>query len=251
MDQNLKAAEQWLRRHQLSGAGATPMLATRLAVRRKARLIGHVMLAALFIVAALVQASEVLGGTRLIGVLAVMVAFPVVAQFGLDRWVRRVDRRMGATLTRRAAHPVQPGWRQVIGRSYAILGLAGFAGAAALAASALAVSDIRYQALVLALGVAGVGVVAAVQMRHLLVRPVVAEDETSLTADVVMRIEDARDGSVPAVLWSLPVVLLVGTAPGWWAVAAFTFLFAGVIGLGVVSAKTPCVGAMARRVVGA
>jgi hypothetical protein len=251
-----RAAEAWLRRHKLDDTPLTPALATRLAVRRKTRLISQIMLAALFIVAALVQGREMTspggaGRTAFLVALGVMVAGPVVAQFLLDRWVRRVDREVGAMLTRRAAHPVQPGWRDVLGRPYAILGLAGFAGAAALAVSALAVPDIRYPALVLTTGVVGVAVVAAVQTRHLLVRPVVAEDESSLTADVVMRIEDARDGSIPSVLWTLPVVLLAGTAPGWWAVAAFAFMFAGVIGFTVVSARTPGSGAIARQLVGA
>jgi hypothetical protein len=254
MDGN-QHVEAWLRHHKLDATPATPALATRLAVRRRARLASHVMLAALFIVAALVQAGAMLHRgdaeeTALLVTLTVLVAGMVVAQFLLDRWVRRVDRAVGATLSRRATHPVKPGWRAVLGRSYAILGLGGFAGALALAVTALAVPGIRFAALVLLTGVAGVAAVAVVQMRHLLVRPVVAEDAASLTADVVMRIEDARDGTVPSVLWSLPVVLLVGTAPGWWAAAAFAFMFAGLAGLVVVTMKTPCTEAVARRVVG-
>jgi hypothetical protein len=255
MDGNRKATEAWLRRHKLDDTRVTPVLATRLAVRIRARMVSHIMFAALFIVAALVQAREKLapdanGKTALLVALAAMVGGLVLTQFLLDRWVRTVDRKVGATLTRRATHPIQPGWRALLGRSYAILGLAGFAGAGALAVSALALPDIRYPALVLLTGVAGVAAVVAVQTRHLLVRPVVAEDEASLTADVVMRIEDARDGGALSTLWSLPVVLLFGTAPGWWAAAAFAFMFAGLIGLVVVTMKTPCVGAMARQVVG-
>jgi uncharacterized integral membrane protein len=248
----------WLRRHDLDDALATSVLATRLAVRWRARLVGSVMLALLFVVAAAVQAYQMVtennGALRplLLVVLAVFVAGQVVTQFLLDRWVRRVDQRVGATLSRRATHPVHPGWRSVVGPSHAALGIGSFLGAVALAVSALTVTDpmVRYGALVLLTGVCGVGAVVVVQVRHLLSRPVVADDAASLTADVIMRIEDARDTNVPSVLWSLPVVLLFGTAPGWWGAAAFAFMFAGLIGLVVVQMRTPGSGATARRVVG-
>ena len=185
-------------------------------------------------------------------VLAAFAGAMLVVQVQLDRWVRRVDQRVGATLSRRATYPVHPGWRALVGWSYAALCLATFLGAVALAISALTVADsvVRYAALVLLTSVCGIGAVAAVQLRHLLVRPVVADDEASLTADVVMRIEDARDTNVPSVLWSLPVVLLVGTAPAGWSAAAFAFMIAGLIGLVVVQVKTPSSGAVARQVVG-
>jgi hypothetical protein len=122
----------------------------------------------------------------------------------------------------------------------------------ALAVSALAVSDslVRYAALVLLTGVCGVGAVVVVQVRHLLARPVVADDEASLTADVIMRIEDARDTNAPSMLWSMPMVLLFGTAPAWWGAAAVAFLVVGLIGQVVVEMKAPGTGAAARRVVG-
>ncbi|GAA0943064.1 hypothetical protein [Virgisporangium aurantiacum] len=255
MDKHVTA---WLRRHELDDALATSVLATRLAVRWRARLVGSIMLALLFIVAALVQTfqltTEDYGPLRptLLVVLAVFVGGLVVTQFLLDRWVRRVDQRIGATLSRRATHPVHPGWRSVVGRSHAALGIGSFLGAVALAVSALTVTDpvVRYGALVLLTGVCGVGAVVAVQLRHLLSRPVVADDAASLTADVIMRIEDARDTNVPSVLWSLPMVLLFGMAPGWWGAAALAFMLAGLIGLVVVQMRTPGSAATARQVVG-
>ena len=95
-----------------------------------------------------------------------------------------------------------------------------------LAASALAVPDptVRQLAVVLLIGLLGVTAIFAVQLRHLLRRPVVAEDEESLTADVIMRVEDARDRVMPSMLLSLPIVLLFGTAPGWWGAAAVAYL---------------------------
>ena len=255
MDKHVTA---WLRRHELDDALATPVLAMRLAVRWRARLVGHIMLALLFIVAALVQTYQVTtkdyGPLRptLLVVLAVFVGGQLATQFLLDRWVRRVDQRVGATLSRRATHPVHPGWRSVVGWPHAALGLGSFLGAVALTVSAFTVTDpvVRYAAFVLLTGVCGVGAVVAIQLWHLLARPVVADDEASLTADVIMRIEDARDTNVPAVLWSLPMVLLFGMAPGWWGAAAVAFMLAGLIGLVVVQVKTPGSAATARQVVG-
>jgi hypothetical protein len=254
MDANLKLAAEWLGKHGLNEADATPVLAARLAVRRKAQLANHLMLAGLFVAAALVQAALLtweLDTPALVVVLAVVAGGLVVGQFLVDRWVRTVDRQAGATLSRRAAHPLHPGWRALLGPAHALLGLGAFVGAMALAVSALVVSDatVRYTALVLVTGVSGVGAMVALQMRHLLVRPVVADDEMSLTADVIMRIEDARDTNVPAVLWSLPVVLMFGFAPMWWGVAAMAFLIVGTAALVVVQYTAPSSGVMARRVV--
>jgi hypothetical protein len=247
-------AQKWLRQHGLDEAHATPVLAARLAARGGARLGNSLLLAGLFVAAALVQAYQrvKVEAPMLVALLAVVAGGLVVTQFLLDRWVRGVDQRMGATLSRRAAHPVQPGWQTVLGRPHAAMRLGTFVGAVALAVSALTVPDtsVRHAALVLLTGVCGVGAVAAVQLRHVLARPVVADDATSLTADVIMRIEDARDTSVPSVLAALPVVLLFGTAPAWWGAAALAFVVAGSIGVVVVQVKTPGSGATARRVVG-
>jgi hypothetical protein len=228
------------------------VLAARLAARRSAKLGSSLLVAGLFIAAALVRVIQMAstGKPTLVALLAVVAGGLIATQFLLDRWVRGVDHRMGATLSRRAAHPVPPGWQTVLGRPHAVLGLVAFVGAVALAVSAVAIPETRYPALVLLTGVCGVGAVAAVQLRHLLTRPVVADDATSLTADVIMRIEDARDTSVPSVLFTLPAVLLFGTAPAWWGAAAMTFLVVGSIGLVVVSVKTPGSGATARRLVG-
>lgn len=244
--------EHWLAQHGLSHVRPTPVIAARLAVRRRARLVTHIMLAGLFMVAALVQTSNALHRDEplFFALLGVTVGALLATQLVLDGWVRRVDRRMGATLSRRATHPVHPGWREVLGRPYAGLALGSFVGAEALAVSALAVSGSPYAAWVLLAGVSGVGALAAVNLRHLLTRPVVADDEATLTADVVMRIEDARDATVPSVLWSLPLVLQVGMAPVWWGAAAFAFVVFGVVALVLVQARAPDVGAVARGVVG-
>ncbi|MBT2226325.1 hypothetical protein [Nonomuraea sp. NEAU-A123] len=259
---DVQGAEAWLLRHGLGDGPPTPLLTARLAVRRRARLLGSVLSAALIIGAALVQASDRLAvpasgwfgsyqPTKVLVLSAFIVGLLVVRTL-LDAWIRRVDRRAGVALARRAAHPVQPGWRALLGRPYAAFAVGTLAGSFALGASALAVNEgtARQAAVVLLVAVAGVGVGAALQVRELLARPVVAEDEVSLTADVIMRVEDARESTTPGTLWSLPMVLLFGSAPDWWNAASIGFLLLGLAAYIAVQVRTPCAAAMARHVVG-
>ncbi|MFD9948982.1 hypothetical protein ACFWYW_52680 [Nonomuraea sp. NPDC059023] len=248
----LRLAGEWLARHDLAGARPTPLLAGRLAARRRARLATYVILAALIIVCALTATSS-FGGLQpyrplLLVALAVSVAGLLLAQSLLDRWVRRVDQRAGATLSRRAAHPIQPGWRTVLGRPFAVFVVATFAGAMALAASALTVPGPTVQlAVVVLIGLLGATAITAMQLRHLLRFPVVAEDEESLTADVIMRVEDARELTTPSVQWSLPVVLF-GTAPGWWGAAAFAYIVLSLAACVALHARTASCATVARQV---
>ncbi|MFI6734129.1 hypothetical protein ACIBI9_14460 [Nonomuraea sp. NPDC050451] len=255
-------AATWLVRHGLGDGVPTPLLTARLAARWRARLLGNVLLAVLFVAAALVQVTDRLataasggvgpGMSTPVLVLSASIVALLLVRTLIDAWVRRVDREAGAALARRVAHPVQPGWRDLLGQPYAVLVVGTFAGAFALGAGALAVGEgaARQAAVVLLVAVAGVGVGAVLQLRELLARPVVAEDEVSLTADVIMRIEDARESTAPSVLWALPVVLLSGYAPGWWVAASFGFLVVGVAAYIAVHVRTPCVAAMARHMVG-
>jgi len=258
----VRLTETWLRQHGLGDGPPTPLLTTRLAVRRRARLMGSVLLAALYIAAALAQATDLMataasGGLwparpTLVLALSVLIIGLVLARMLLDAWVRRVDRQAGAALARRVAHPVQLGWRTLLGRRYAVLVAGIFAGAFALGVGALAVDEgrVRYMAVVLLVAVAGAGLGLALQLREVLARPVVAEDEVSLTADVIMRIEDARDSNAPSVLLGLPVVLLSGSAPGWWTAASLGFMVLGLAAIIAAHVRTPSCADTARHVVG-
>ncbi|GII85944.1 hypothetical protein Ssi03_39340 [Sphaerisporangium siamense] len=249
---DLRLAGEWLARHDLAGARPTPLLASRLVVRRQARLAAHVILGVLIIASAL--ASVAFLGPQpqhplQLPALTVVVAGLLLAQSLLDWWVRRVDQRAGATLSRRAAHLIQPGWRAVLGRPYAVFTVATFAGAMALTGSALAVPDptVRRPAVVLLIGMLGATAIFALQLRHLLRHPVVAEDEESLTADVIMRVEDARVLATPNVQWSLPMVLLFGTAPGWWSAASVAYLLLGLVAFIALNTRTPSSATVARQ----
>lgn len=225
---DLERAGAWLARHGLAGTRPTPLLAARLAARRGTRLAADVLLALFVIAVALIYTANRPAGAAVDGtgphrhwsllVLTAVVAVLAPAQSLLDRRVRQVDRRAAATLPRRAAHPVRLGWRTVLGGPRAAFAVATFAGAAALAVRALTVRDstARYAAVILLIGLCGVAVGMIVQLRHVLVHPVVADDEVSLTAEVIMRVEDARDIATPTVVWCLPGVSVFGTSLGWW-----------------------------------
>ncbi|MEU4091593.1 hypothetical protein [Streptomyces sp. NPDC026673] len=256
---DVEQAGAWLARHGLADVRPTPLLATRLAARRRARLAAQVLLAAFIIAVALVYtldltaraAADGPGPNRrwsLLAMTAVVVAL-VLALSLLDRWVRKVDRRAGATLPRRAAHPVRLGWRTVLGLPHAAFAVGTFAVAMAMAISALTVRDSasRYAALILLIGLCGVAVGMVVQLRHILTHPVVADDEVSLTADVIMRVEDAREVATPSVVWSLPVVSVFDTALGWWNAAWLVFIVLSAITLALITARTAQSGTVARH----
>ncbi|WP_283135910.1 hypothetical protein [Rhizohabitans arisaemae] len=259
---DLRLAGEWLAQHDLADARPTPLLASRLGVRRSARLAAQVIVAVLIIASALAATYDRFAGSAFGGfqphlplgqlVLIALVAGLLLAQSLLDRWVRRVDQQAGATLSRRAAHLIQPGWRAVIGKPQAVYAVAAFAGGMALAGSAMTVSDptVRQLALILLIGLLGVTAVTAMQLRHLLRHPVVAEDEESLTADVIMRVEDARECTMSSAQWSMPMILLFGTAPGWWSAASVAYLILGVVATIALHVRRPSSASVARRVVG-
>jgi hypothetical protein len=258
---HLTEAGAWLAGHGLA-AEPTPLLATRLAARRRARLATSVLLAAFYCAMALIyvgdlparDAADGLGSyRRSLLVLTALMAGVVLAQSVLDRWVRRVDRRAAATLPRRAAHPARLGWRTLLGWPRAALTVATVAGATALAIGTLTVPGptAKYAAVILLIGLCGVAICMAVQLRHVLTHPAVADDEVSLTADVIMRVEDARDIATPTVVWSLPVVSVFAIAPGWWNAAWLVFVVLGIIALVLITAWTPASGTVARHALGA
>ncbi|TKK85965.1 hypothetical protein FDA94_24015 [Herbidospora galbida] len=253
---DLRIAEAWLALRDLAGVRPTPLLASRLAARNLARIVGAVILAVLIIASALAATYNRFGDPTLrplpLVALTALVVGLLLAQSQLDSWVRRVDRRAGATLSRRAAHLIQPGWRTVVGRPYAVFAAAVFVGSMLLVGSALAVPDetVRQLAVVLLIGLLGATGINFLQMRHLLRHPVVAEDEESLTVDVIMRVEDARDLTTPNVQWTLPMILLFGTAPGWWSAAAMAYLLVSLAAFIAIRAKTPSSVTVARQSVG-
>ncbi|WP_238011894.1 hypothetical protein KZZ52_13730 [Dactylosporangium sp. AC04546] len=122
-----------------------------------------------------------------------------------------------------------------------------FAGATALAIGVLTLNDstARYAAVILLIGLCGLAVGVVVQLRHVLTHPVVADDEVSLTADIIMRVDDARGGAAPTAVWSvwsLPVVSVFSTAFGWWIAAWLVFIVLSVIAQRYASSSTMAAG---------
>ncbi|SNY49768.1 hypothetical protein [Paractinoplanes atraurantiacus] len=244
----LETARLWLAARGLADVAPTPMLAARLTVRRRARLAAAILPAVFLIATALVyvsalplrpadDGSETQRRWALV-VLTALVGGLVLGLSLLDRWVRRVDRRAGAELPRRAAHSVRPGWRTVLGVPRTALLAIIYAGAAVLAIAALAVRDgtARYAAVILLIGLCGVMAGTAVQLRHVLAHPVVADDEGTLRADFLMRVEDAREVAVPTVVWSLPVVSVFDTGLDPWNTGWLVFIVLSVIALVLITA---------------
>jgi hypothetical protein len=246
-------AERWLARHGLADAEPTPLLVARLAVRRRAKVADSLLLAVFLIGAALARVlgmfTDVKFSRLQFVLLAALVVGLLVGQWLLGWWVRRADRRAGAQLTRRVAHPVELGWPAVLGRPYAVFAVATFAGALLLAVSVLPVSDssLRYGAVVVLISLAGAGVGIVMQLHQVLASPAVAEDEASLTADVIMRVEDARALVTPSLVWSLPAIFLYGESLGWWNAASVALVVAGVIALCLIQVRATGVGTAARR----
>lgn len=247
---DLEAARLWLAGRGLADVRPTPLLAARLAVRRRARLAAAVLLAVFLIGVALVYVGDlptdasggVFGPRRrwLLLVLTAMVFGMVLGLSLLDRWVRRVDRLAAAALPRRAAHPVRLGWRAVLGVPRAAFLVTTYAAAATLAIGALTARDstARYGPVILLVGLCGVATGTIVQLRHVLRYPVVADDEGSLTADFLMRVEDAREVAVPTVVWSLPVMSVFGSGLDSWNTAWLVFIFLSVVALALITAWT-------------
>lgn len=246
-------ARRWLARHGLADVEPTPLLAARLAVRRRANIANSLLLAAFIMGAALTHVlrlpTDVTFSWPPLLVLAALVVALLVAQWLLGWWVRRVDQRAGARLSRRVAHPVELGWAAVLGRPYAAFTVASFTGALLLAVSVLPVSDsgLRYGAIVVLISLAGAGVGIIMQLRQVLASPAVAEDEASLTADVIMRVEDARALVTPSLVWTLPVIFLYGESFGWWNMVSLALVAVGAIVFSLIRVRTTGDGTAARR----
>jgi hypothetical protein len=106
---------------------------------------------------------------------------------------------------------------------------------------------LRYGAVVVLISLAGAGVGIVMQLHQVLASPAVAEDEASLTADVIMRVEDARALVTPSLVWSLPAIFLYGESLGWWNAASVALVVAGVIALCLIQVRATGVGTAARR----
>ncbi|MDI1464734.1 hypothetical protein QEZ54_27565 [Catellatospora sp. KI3] len=244
---------QWLARHGMADAEPTPLLAARLAVRGRAKFMDSLLLAVFLMGAALTHAlalpGDVTSARWPLLVLVALVAALLAGQWLVGRWVRRADQRAGAGLPQRVAHPVELGWPAVLGRPFAVFTVAAYASAGLLALSVLPVADpgLRRGAAVVLIGLAGACAGLLLQLRQVLASPAVAQDEASLTADVIMRVEDARALVTPSLVWSLPPIFLYGESLGWWNAAAVALVVAGVAAFALIQFRAPRPASAARQ----
>lgn len=245
-----RLAADWLARHGLAGE-PTPLLNARLAARGRVTFVDSLVLGALFIAASLAVVGDLFptsaqdGSSRRVlwlALLTAVLAALLLAQILTQRWTRRADRQAGQGLARRATHHRQLGWRDIVGPGDAWLAAGAFT-----ASLTLALIGGGYASVVTLVALAGCAVSMGVRLRDLWTRPIIAEDETSLTADLVMRVEDAREAVSPVVPLSLPLILMASAAPTWWIVAAFILPPAGVVALIVIRKRTPPCTVVARR----
>jgi hypothetical protein len=238
-DRAMRRAAAWLASRGAAGIAPSPLLAARLRVRRRIviAMFGVVVLVGLVAVATYgrlgwdsYQSYQRGVVARLLGNM-VFVLVVVLARWLALRAVRRADRRIGAALSRRVAHPTPFGWRAVLGRRLAIPALT-FGGAVGIGVAAAVLArttqDLMMVA-VLLLGVAVLAAMTAVEIAEILRRPALAEDAASLAADDALRIDDARGvatSPLPVLLAALTATSLTPSAAS--SLTGFSFAFIGL-----------------------
>ncbi|MFF3484410.1 hypothetical protein ACFYXC_14230 [Streptomyces sp. NPDC002701] len=96
----------------------------------------------------------------------------------------------------------------------------------------------RYAGVVLLIALCGVAAGMVIQLRHVLTRPVVADDAGSLKADFLMRVEDAREVATPTVVWCLPAASVLDSALGRRNTAWLVFAALSALTLVLITVRT-------------
>jgi hypothetical protein len=203
-------ARRWLARHGAADREVTPLLAARLAARRRGEILTMVVLVA-GIVAYLAwgvwesvvdyftpSVPEVTDLSRLAALFIVYALGAIAAQFVQARG----ERRIGAALSRRVAQPTAAGPVAVAGSWFAAAAAVVYGGGllagAVVALGGRDASDgdrligVVFIGAVLAFAALGLGALAGVVRR-----PVVAEDAQSLVDDHLLRREEAMQAIAP------------------------------------------------------
>jgi hypothetical protein len=208
----VKAAKVWLAKRGVTVEEPRPLLALRLGARRGARPPGYWAWLVLLLVVVFLGGFAAQFLPLLLGVarpdrfeggwIFVMYAALVVLVWLPVRWA---DRRASAWVGDRRLDVPRPHWRASLDGWYLASVAVTFGGGAVLAVAMCVTTSKGIWALtwlgLLALGAVVVTVVLAGVLR----RPVIAEDETSLVVDAVVRAEDPII-AMPA-LFALPVVV--------------------------------------------
>lgn len=218
-------ARTWLERHGASGREPSRVLTARIAVRKRRteREMLHlgllcVALIAFVLVTEFASLSLVINGQDVLNVVVMGAFYLLMAALTWwgSRSQRSAERRIAASLPQRAAHGTGTGAVRVLGVPFVVASAATYVGGVAIGAvlafGADTVTD-RLIAAVFAAGTAVFAVITAVVAAEEVRRGALAEDEESLAADDLLRVEDAhRVPPFPAVLAAIYAVNVTDTA---------------------------------------
>jgi hypothetical protein len=177
----------WLFRHGLpADVVPTALVTKRVQARWRVRF-GSVLATVVLIMAVLPIAIHAHRVMRAMPYLALVI---VLALHGVELWMmRRVERRLAATLPRRAARPMAQPWWAILGRR--LLAMIAVEAGCVLGISALALAfggpETRAAAIAILLGSAVFAALATGEVAHAVRRPARAEDEPSLAVDELLR----------------------------------------------------------------
>jgi len=222
----MRRAARWLSQHGLRELTPTPLLAARLRARRRlqagvlgAAVLLFVLSTVLHIALGLYEEPFERGNVARLVVYHCVVLVGLLLIGGLMIASRRADRRLGAAVTRRVAHPVALGWRDVVGGRAIVVAAIVYASSIALGVAAAVLARTAQDRLILAGLLVGLPVLVAATaagVAYTVRRPAIADDPGSLAADDALRGEDARN----LMASPLPLILVSYTAmslePGVW-----------------------------------
>jgi hypothetical protein len=230
------AAQRWLARNRLEHIEPTPLLVARLNARR-AGIRAEIVTVAV-IMAGMLTWSFIDHRTRgHVGPDRVdmrdfvwQITFNVALVLGMATgfwWRYRTERVLLAGMTVRSAHPSAVGPARMLGRRRLVAAVAvnvgGIAVSAGVALLAPGEPD-RTLATTVAVGIAVLAALGALNLAAVLRRPSLAEDSASLDVDDVLRTDDARRAIVPYALLVGFIAAGASTVGSWvnWPFLAYT-----------------------------
>jgi hypothetical protein len=218
----------WLSPREPIFVEPTPLLVARIHARRRFRrraVAGVFVAAAALVVTSSTWLPETGGPTMFMTKMSVVYVATLAMTWWILRGPRRAEQRIARAVRMRVARPAAVGAREVVGTWHLVAAGASFVAAVLIGVVAVASADStqhRLAAVVYLVAVAACALVSVAAVGAVVRRPVLAEDDRSLVADDLLRVEDAREG-----LGRYPLIVLVGQlaaveSPGnWWIIGGY------------------------------
>ncbi len=218
----------WLSPREPVFVEPTPLLVARIQARRRFRrriMAGVVAAAVALMIATWTWSPE----TDSPAMYMAKISAAYVASLGTMWWIlrgpRRAEHRIARTVRTRVARPATVGVREVVGSWHLAAAGAGYVAATLIGVVALASVDStqhRLAAVVCLAAVAACAVISAATVLAVVRRPALAEDDRSLAADDLLRVEDARQALGRYPLIAVVAQLAAVIAPGnWWIIGGY------------------------------